>query len=77
LIDTYPEETEALWALTGSYQCHREGNLPWISYIDEMESLVLDSTLSAQLQKYARDYMLLAMRHNLNYNDAIAGYEAI
>nr|NQU91884.1 T9SS type A sorting domain-containing protein [Bacteroidota bacterium] len=77
LIDTYPEETEALWSVTGSYQCHREGGLSWLSFIDEMESLVQDTTLNAQLQKYAMDYMLLALRHNFNYNAAIAGYEAI
>jgi len=77
LIDTYPDEIEAFWALTGSYQCHRLGNLSWLSYIDGMESLAQDTTLNQQLKKYARDYMLLAMRHNLNYNDAIAGYEAI
>jgi len=77
IIESWPAENEALWAITGIYQCHRQGNLPWLSFIESMEPIALDSTMNTPLRKYSSDYMLLAMRHNLNYQTAMDGYEGI
>jgi len=77
LIQTFPESNEALFSITGEFECFREGGLSWSEFIVNMDNMLQDTVINTSLEKYASEYKNLALRIDGQFLEAIRNYEAL
>ncbi len=75
VIDNYPTTNEALYAINGEFDAYKFGSLGWSGFSENMDELLQDSIFNTNIEKYAFEYINLALRMDGQYSDAIENYQ--